>query len=158
MSFYLKYLVIWKICRILHYIKQLTSGMGGNPNTNNMTQSKTQKSVGSFLTVKQLQKLKFQIEGDNSPVLFEISYNEETGTQFYETNTGGDDVKFSLQFTGNENDGFNLIIVVGGIGIWSTTTLYQVSDENKISDSEFKLIKLLIKNFTDSIGNSVYIK
>ena len=126
-----------------------------------MTKSKTQdKLVSNFLTDKQLEKLVMTIDGQDEPCLFKVSYDKNPMKQYYTTDSDWDPVTFTLEFTGDQYKGFELNILVGGVVGFSKTTLSQVSDDERftISKDELKLIKSLIKNFTDTIGNYVYMK
>jgi acid stress-induced BolA-like protein IbaG/YrbA len=123
----------------------------------NKSSMKKEKMVSKFLTEKQINSI--EMVTTNFPekkVNFEIVYQDKN-LEIFETKTGGDDIHFKLEFISDRFDDFNLIIEIGIIGVFSTTTLYSLP-ERKLEDLELELIKSLIKHFTESIGNSVYIK
>ena len=117
-----------------------------------MTQSKTQdKLVSNFLTEKQLNSIKMECSYTKNKVSFNL-LSRKRGVEYFETNSGYDDVFFTI--SSNEND---CTIKVGNfITFYSETKFHLLNGE--FSDIELNLIKLLLKHFTQSIGNSVYIK
>ena len=132
--------------------------MGDNPNTNNMTKSKTQeKLVSNYLTEKQIKSIKVECDYTDKPVNFKL-LSRKRGKEFFETNSGYDDVFFTLYTPGSDPKTQNTLeIEIGNfITSYSKTTIDLLDDE--ISDIEVNLIKLLLKHFTQSVGNSVYIK
>jgi hypothetical protein len=132
--------------------------MGDNPNTNNMTKSKTQeKLVSNYLTEKQIKSIKVECDYTDKPVNFKL-LSRKRGKEYFETNSGYDDVFFTLYTPGSDPKTQNTLeIEIGNfITSYSKTTIDLLDDE--ISDIEVNLIKLLLKHFTQSVGNSVYIK
>jgi hypothetical protein len=131
--------------------------MGDNPNTNNMTKSKTQdKLVSNYLTEKQIKSIKVECDYTDKPVNFKL-LSRKRGKEYFETNSGYDDVFFTLYTPGSDPSRNTIEIEVGNfITFYSKTTIDLLDDE--VGDIELDLIKLLVKHFTQSIGNSVYIK
>jgi hypothetical protein len=121
-----------------------------------MTQSKTQdKLVSIYLTEKQINSIKVECGYTDKPVNFKL-LSRKRGVEFFETNSGYDDVFFTIYSPSNK-DIQKLEIEVGNfLTFYSKTTIDLLDDE--ISDTEVNLIKLLLRHFTKSIGNSVYIK
>ena len=122
-----------------------------------MTKSKQQTQlVSNFLTEKQLNSIKVECSYTKNKVSFNL-LSRKRGVEYFETNSNYDDVFFTLHTTDN-NRGLNkLTIEVGNfITFYSKTTIDLIDGE--VSDIEVNLIKLLLKHFTQSIGNSVYIK
>ena len=121
-----------------------------------MTQSKTQdKLVSIYLTEEQINSIKVECGYTDKPVNFKL-LSRKRGVEFFETNSGYDDVFFTIYSPSNK-DIQKLEIEVGNfLTFYSKTTIDLLDDE--ISDTEVNLIKLLLRHFTKSIGNSVYIK
>lgn len=119
-----------------------------------------------ILSQKQLEKLVMNInDGKDSKVNFELTHkNPRTREEVYETKTGAEDVYFTLKPKTLKSGLVNLTITVGGyviggmIDYSKTEIMGHPGEGGEISNDELKLIKSLIKNFTESIGNPIYIK
>lgn len=118
---------------------------------------KEEKMVSKFLTDKQINSIKMECDYIKKPVSFKL-LSRKKDKEYFETNSGYDDVFFTLYMSNNETIGIKkLEIEIGNfITSYSKTTIDLLDDE--ITSAELDLIKLLIKHFTQSVGNSVYIK
>ena len=120
-----------------------------------MTKSKQQTQlVSKFLTQEQLQKLPMYQEPGYVDY-FELStkpelcYKPNGKIEVFETTTGGDDVWFSVKITEDY-----ITIKVGGMVTYSETKITNLGSTN-IDKFQLKVIKTLIKDFTNTIGNSI---
>ena len=124
-----------------------------------MSKTKQQTQlVSKFLTPKQLKSLKmgFDVNGkDEGKCQFVLLDRNKKGEEYFETNSGGDDVFFSLSLSKNKE----IIIKVGSfVSFYSETKLnetIEMDGEEVIVDYVLDIIKSQIKQFTDMIGNSV---
>jgi len=126
--------------------------MGENPNTNKMTKSKQQTQlVSNYLTEKQINSIKVECSYTKNKVSFNL-LSRKRGVEYFETNSNYDDIFFTISTNKNE-----CTIKVGNFITFYSETKFELLGE-EFGDIEVNLIKLLLKHFTQSIGNSVYIK
>jgi hypothetical protein len=123
----------------------------------NKSSMKKEKMVSKFLTEKQINSIEMECDYIKKPVSFKL-LSRKKDKEYFETNSGYDDVFFTLYMSNNQTIGIKkLEIEIGNfITSYSKTTIDLLDDE--ITSAELDLIKLLIKHFTQSVGNSVYIK
>jgi len=122
-----------------------------------MTKSKQTQMVSKFLTEKQLKSIKMVNDYGKNPCGFTCTHiDKKTGEEHFSTNTGGDDVEFSLRVDTMKKINIpNLNFTLGGFSIYCEHKLFMVDE---VGDNEMEVIKFLIKNFTENIGNSIYVK
>jgi hypothetical protein len=122
-----------------------------------MTKSKQTQMVSNFLSEKQLKSIKMVNDYGKKQCGFTCTYiDKKTGEEHFSTNTGGDDVEFSLRIDTLKKTNFTYLnFTLGGFTIYCEHKFF-MSDE--VGDNEMEVIKFLIKNFTDNIGNSIYVK
>lgn len=119
--------------------------------------TKTEPIKSNFLSEKQLKSIKMVNDYGKKECEFTCVYRDEkTGEEHFSTNTGGDDVEFSLRIDTLKKTNFTYLnFTLGGFSIYCEHKLF-MSDE--VGDNEMEVIEFLIKNFTENIGNSIYVK
>jgi hypothetical protein len=121
-----------------------------------MSKTKQQTQlVSKFLTPKQLKSLKMSTDSSAGQCEFVFLNTNKKGEEFFQTNSDGDNVFFSLSLSKNKE----IIIKVGSfVSFYSETKLnetIEMDGEEVIVDYVLDIIKSQIKQFTDMIGNSV---